>query len=247
MGPASEATREILWNISHAWILYVLLIVSLAVFALGAYRRIQSWKKGKGDHERFSDLPKRFFLMVREVLLQNRVRQSRFPALFHSFIFYSFLVLVLTTAVIALDVDFGTSLFRGYLYLTLTVAAEMAGVLILFGVLMACWRRYVKRPETLETSFADTWALLLLAIIVVTGFAAEGIRIGVAGDHWQGFSPVGSAVSLFFSGLARVPDLHCTRSFGGYIRVLFFSGSLRSLTQSLSTSSRCPRTRFSRS
>jgi Fe-S oxidoreductase/nitrate reductase gamma subunit len=201
MGPASEATREILWNISHAWILYVLLIVSLVVFALGACRRIQSWKKGKGDHERFSDLSKRFFLMVREVLLQNRVRQTGFPALFHSFIFYSLLVLVLTTAVIALDVDFGTSLFRGHLYLTLTVAAEMAGVLMLFGVLMACWRRYIKRPETLETTFADTWALLLLAIIVVTGFAAEGIRIGVAGDRWQGFSPVGSAVSLLFSGL----------------------------------------------
>ena len=201
MGPASGATREILWNISHTWILYVLLMVSLAVFALGACRRIQSWKKGKGDHERFSDLSKRFFLMVREVLLQNRVRQSGFPALFHSFIFYSFPVLVLTTAVIALDVDFGTSLFRGYLYLTLTVAAEMAGVLILAGVLMACWRRYVKRPETLETTFADTWALLLLATIVVTGFAAEGIRIGVAGDRWQGFSPVGSAVSHLFSGL----------------------------------------------
>ncbi len=210
MGQASEATREILWNISHTWILYLLLVVSLAVFALGACRRIQSWKKGKGDQERFSDLSKRFFLMVREVLLQNRVRQSGFPALFHSFIFYSFLVLVLTTAVIALDVDFGTSLFRGYLYLTLTVAAEMAGVLILFGVLMACWRRYAKRPETLETTFADTWALLLLAIIVVTGFAAEGIRIGVAGDSWQGFSPVGSAVSFLFSGVdpGTGPALH---------------------------------------
>jgi len=201
MEPASQATREIMWNISHGWIIYVLFLVSLAIFALGVYQRIQFWKRGKDDNERFSDLSRRFFFMLRELLFQKRVRQSGFPALFHSFVFYSFLVLVLTTGIIALDADFGTSLFRGPIYLTLTIASEIAGVLILLGVLMASWRRYVKRPETLETTFADTWALLLVALIVITGFAAEGIRIGVAGDRWQGFSPLGSALSLIFSGL----------------------------------------------
>ena len=139
--------------------------------------------------------------MLDEVFFQNRVRQSRMPALFHSFIFYSFLVLLLTTGIIALDYDLGTSLFRGPIYIFLTVASEIAGVLILFGVLMALWRRHFKRSATLETTPGDTLALLILALIIITGFCAEGIRIGVAGDRWQGFSPAGFMISSLFSGL----------------------------------------------
>ena len=148
MEPLSQATREIMWNISQAWIMYVLFVLSMAVFGFGLYKRIQFWRRGKADNERFSDLGKRFWLVMREVLLQNKVRQSLFPAFFHSFFFYSFIILILTTGIIALDYDFGTSLFTGYLYVFLSVASELAGVLILAGVLMALWRRLGSRPAT---------------------------------------------------------------------------------------------------
>ncbi len=188
-----------MWNITDMWLLYLLFFISLAFFGVGVYRRIQFWKKGKSDNERFSDLSKRFRFAIKEVLFQNKARQSGYPGLFHSLIFYSFLVLLVTTAIIALDYDFGTSLFKGYIYILFTVGAEIAGVLILIGVLMALWRRFVQKPETLETAFADTCALLLLALIIITGFAVEGIRISVAGDKWQAFSSVGYMISFFFS------------------------------------------------
>jgi len=201
MDPLSQATREIMWNIKDTWLLYVLFIVSLVCFGYGVYRRIQFWKKGKSDNERFSNLAKRFRFAIKEVLFQNKARQSGFPGLFHSSIFYSFLVLLVTTGIILLDYDMGTSLFNGYIYVFFTVGAELAGVLILVGVLMAFWRRFVQKPATLETALADTWALLLLALIIISGFAVEGIRIGVAGDKWHALSPVGYLVSFLFSGV----------------------------------------------
>ena len=76
-----------MWNISHGWIVYVLFLVSLVIFALGVYRRVEFWKKGKDDNERFSDLSRRLVFMLREVLFQKRVRQSGFRALFHSLVF----------------------------------------------------------------------------------------------------------------------------------------------------------------
>jgi len=54
MEPLSQATREILWNISHVWLIYALFAVVLAFFGFGVYRRIQFWKAGKADDERFT-------------------------------------------------------------------------------------------------------------------------------------------------------------------------------------------------
>jgi Fe-S oxidoreductase/nitrate reductase gamma subunit len=201
MEPLSEATREILWNISHVWVLYAIFAAAMVVFGFGVYQRIQFWRKGKSDDERFSELPRRLLFTLREVFAQSAVRQKRFPGLIHVFVLYSFLVLVVTTTVVAVDHDFGTSLFKGAIYVVLSIGAEFAGLLILLGLLVALWRRHVKRPVTLEAPLADTWAFLLLLGVIVTGFVVEALRIAVAGDAWARLSFAGAAISPLFSGL----------------------------------------------
>lgn len=201
MEPLSQATREIMWNVSLVPLFYSIFAVSMAVFGFGVYRRVRSWREGKSDGERRSELTQRFFFMLKEVFSQDKVREKRFPGLIHLFVFYSFLVLVVTTGVVFLDHDFGTSLFRGYLYVCLTVAAEIAGLLVLFGLLVAVWRRHAGRPPTLEVIPADSWGFWLLASVIITGFAVEAVRIGVAGDPWQRLSFVGYALSPLASEL----------------------------------------------
>ena len=204
MEPLSQATREIMWNVSHVPLFYAVFVVSLTVFGFGVYRRIQCWKAGKsvpGDSAGLSELTNRLLFMLKEVLSQNRVRQKRFPGVIHVFVFYSFLVLLVTTSIVSFDHDLGTALFRGHTYVFLTVAAEIAGVLILIGALAALWRRLVRRPPTLEATAADTWVFSLLALIIITGFAVEGVRIGVVEDPWQRFSFVGRAISPLVSQL----------------------------------------------
>jgi Fe-S oxidoreductase/nitrate reductase gamma subunit len=203
MNPLTEASREIMWNISHAWIMYLLFALALAAFGWGFYRRAIFWLRGKGDRERFSDWGKRLIILLREVFLQKRVRGSRFPAVFHSLIFYSFLGLVVTTTFIALDYDFGTNFFTGYLYVLLTVVADLAGLLILIGVGMAIYRRWIIKPKTLENTFGDAWSLAIIGLIVITGFLIEGLRIALIFDPWSHLSPVGLAASYLFTGITE--------------------------------------------
>jgi Fe-S oxidoreductase/nitrate reductase gamma subunit len=124
------------------------------------------------------------------------------PGWFHSFIFYSFLVLVLTTTVVGFDEDLGTHLFRGYTYAFLTVGSEVGGLLLMVGAGMAAARRFVSRPRTLPSTLGDGGALLLLSGLALTGFLVEGLRIAAIGDRWASLSPVGWAASKLFTGLS---------------------------------------------
>jgi len=196
-----EATRPIYWNIGGIWVMYLLFGLAMAAFAYGLWRRVRFWRAGKADGERLGEWGRRFWLLVKELLGQTRVRGSRLPGVFHSLIFYSFLVLVVTTAVVALDADLHTSFFRGWLYLTLSTGAELGGALILVGVGMAAWRRFVRRPETLTRGWADAWPLALVGLMTLTGFLVEGLRIAEAGDAWRAFTPVGWGAGLMFAGL----------------------------------------------
>lgn len=201
MSDISEATRQIMWNISYGWLMYAAFAIALGLFAWGLARRIRTWKKGKADDERLADLGKRFVFMIREIFLQRRVMDNAYPGFFHGFIFYSFLILFFTTLVVMMDYDFHTHLFTGWFYLLLSFAADAAGLFVIVGISMAAYRRYVEKKKTLSTVAEDFWVLLLLAAIILGGFLIEGLRMAMQGDPWAPFSPIGYVFSLAFAGI----------------------------------------------
>jgi Fe-S oxidoreductase/nitrate reductase gamma subunit len=209
MPPISEATRPLMWNISHVWIMYLLLVVAAAVFGWGIYRRIQFWRRGKNDKERLGDWGKRFKILLREVFLQKQVRNSAFPAVLHCFVFYSFIVLFVTTLIVMVDYDGGVLLgrdlnvFEGFIYVFFSVASELGGIFILLGIAMAVYRRYVLKPITIPNTVEDSIVLLMIAAMVVTGYLVEGLRIAVNGDPWKMISFVGWGVSGLFAGMSE--------------------------------------------
>jgi Fe-S oxidoreductase/nitrate reductase gamma subunit len=223
MSDLSQAQRPLLWNISSPGWMYLLLGLALAVFAYGLIQRVAFWRRGKLDGERLGEWATRVRFLLRELVLQRRIWDSRVPGIFHSLIFYSFLVLLLVTMVVAIDVDLGITWYRGFLYVALTMAAELAGLLVLIGVGMALWRRWVTRPTTLSARRGDPWALVFFGAIVLTGFGLEGLRIASRGDPWAYLSPVGWAISYLFKGLSSQDSatahqvlwwFHLTMAFG---------------------------------
>ena len=86
----SEAAREIMWNVSSFFAFYLLFFAALIIFSYGAYSRICFWKKGKSDKERFLNLPKRFYILIKTIFLQKKVAASIYPGIYHGFFFYSF-------------------------------------------------------------------------------------------------------------------------------------------------------------
>ncbi len=209
MPPLSDATRPLMWNISQVWVMYGLFIIAVAICAYGVYRRIELWRNGKDDNERLSDWGKRLKILLREIFLQKKVRNSSYPAIFHSFVFYSFIALFVTTLLVMVEYDishlFGIQLniFEGFVYVFFSVASELAGILILIGIAMAAYRRYVSKPITLPTTPEDGLVLLLIAVMVITGYLVEGLRIAVNGDPWKVLSFVGLGFSSLFAGIGE--------------------------------------------
>jgi Fe-S oxidoreductase/nitrate reductase gamma subunit len=209
MPSLSGATRPLMWNISHVWVMYGLFVIALAIFAWGLYRRIEFWRQGKGDNERLADWGKRLKILLKEVFLQKQVRNSAFPAILHCLVFYSFIALVVTTLIVMIQYDAGhllglrLNIFQGFVYVLFSVLSELGGILVLIGIAMAAYRRYVVKPETLPNTLEDGLVLLLLAGMVITGYFVEGLRIAVNGDQWSLLSPVGLAISRLFAGVDR--------------------------------------------
>ncbi|MBU2647484.1 4Fe-4S dicluster domain-containing protein [bacterium] len=203
MNNLAVATRQIMWNVPFQWLMYPLFIVSLISLGYGLYQQIARWRSGVADKERLSDYSRRLLFTVREILLQSRVRRSSIAGVFHSLFFYAFIIFIVTTAVIALDYDFGTRFFHGYVYLVLTGISDLAGLLFLLGLMMAFWRRIVIRPGYLATDRKDTVALLLLMVIILTGFMIEGLRIMLTRDPWAPYSPVGQLTGQLFGGISE--------------------------------------------
>lgn len=66
-----DATRPILWNIQHAWIMYVLLVPTMAVAGYGIYRRVKLWRRGQSE-PRFDRPLERIRLLVTNAVLHLR-------------------------------------------------------------------------------------------------------------------------------------------------------------------------------
>lgn len=204
---ATAAHREIMWNMglfTHI-AMYALMVVSFVIFGFGLRRRIRFWKMGKPEAERAGDWGKRLWIMIRETFLQNQARNRPLPAVFHSMIFYSFVMLFIATLIVMADMDFGIDIFHGTFYLVISLLADLAGAFLLVGLVIAAVRRYFSKPKFLpETKPVDTWVLAILAFLALTGFLAEGARIAhhPNGDPWRAYTPVGSAFAALVGGLS---------------------------------------------
>ncbi len=207
VGAGSVPTRELMWNMGTAThvVMYALMVVAFVIFGIGLRKRIRFWKRGKPDTERAGDWGKRLWILFRETFLQSQARNRFLPGLFHSLIFYSFLVLFITTLIVMLDMDFGTHIFHGSIYLVVSLLADLAGACLLIGLIIAAVRRYLAKPDFLpQTKPVDALVLAILAFLVLTGFIAEGARISFhpAGDPWKAWTPVGAFFAALLGGLS---------------------------------------------
>lgn len=194
------ATREIYWNISLHWLLFPLLVVALAIFAYGFYRRWRLWQMGKPGRWQHQ-----FWSGVGDVLTfgfgHRRLLKKAYPGVMHVLIFWGGILLLFATAMVALQADFGLDLFRGGLYLFIKLTANLFGLLVLLGIALAAWRRYVIRPQYLENKPDDAVTLSLIAAILVTGFMVEGLRIAAVPDPWAQWGFVGDWLAGLFQAV----------------------------------------------
>lgn len=209
-------TREVYFNISGIWLMYAMLAVTLAIFAYGVYRRVILWRLGQ-PVDRARPMGARLRLLLQQVLSHRPLLRRNVGAGFsHFLLFWGFVFLFLATTVVFIHQDLKLPIMQGWFYLWFqSLAVDLFGALAVLGTLYLLWQRYVtKAPRLKPDRLSDGVILLLILVILVTGFVLEGLRIELTRDPWAAWSPVGYAVGLFLTAML---DTEAARSFHRYL------------------------------
>jgi ferredoxin len=200
----AEATRQIYWNISHIWVMYLLLLPTAVVAGYGVYRHFSRWRRGL-PAARFDRPVERVQLVASHALAQRRTARNRYAGLFHRLITYGFIILTIATTVVALDADFDTTIMRGRFYLYFqSFVVDLFGALVMVGIGMAAARRYLKRPKKLVYTNEASLILAAIFLMCLQGFLIEGWRIAATNDPWGAWSPFGNLIARASRSLISV-------------------------------------------
>ena len=210
----SEVGRETYLGIGSVGyaLFYLLVVITLAVFAYGLYQRFSRYTQGDDDpFDRLDDLPNRIVSSAKIVLSnEKQFNRDLYGGLMHSFILWGFLTLLIATTIIAVEqygteLLFGIAFWQGDFYLAYQFMVDAMGLLFVVGIGMAIYRRYWVRNKRLwgrHTSSEDDIFIWTLFGLGVGGFLLEGLRIYITGmpEH-EVVSFVGYGLALLFGAV----------------------------------------------
>ncbi len=204
--------REVFWNTAHfEALLFIFAAVALLIFGYGVYRRWQMWKAIGKPELRLDNLGQRLRMLLVNGLFQVKTFREVYPGIMHGLIFFGFCILSIGTFFDALEFHvtepLGFAFLRGQVYLYFSLAMEVFGLCILAGILMALYRRYIAKPDFLgykgkqDNTPDDAVVLILIGLIILTGFVIEALRIHVTRPSWEVWSFGGWWLAAAFGGL----------------------------------------------
>ncbi len=202
-------SREIFWNIPYNYVLYILAAIAVAFWVFSIYRRYKLWQVGKPD-DCSKNISKRILVFIRtavvDILAHRRFLRDLYPGIMHLVIFWGCVILLLAAAIDAVTHYIGHHV-TGAPYLWFSLIVDIGGLLILIGIIMAAYRRYIWKPERLNTILDDGIVMALIIVILFTGYLVEGLRqaateINIHPD-WAVWSPGGFVFAKAFAGMSQ--------------------------------------------
>lgn len=178
---------------------YISLYISLAIFVVGLIYKIATWfflktsvdSKTIPTAKRVSSALKgiistifsskiltliKVFLL--DIILQRKLLQEDFFRwLTHILIYGAFMLLLFMHA---LDKFITAAIFTDYLSTInpFLFLRDLFAAFVIIGICMAIYRRFILKAPRLTTNPMDIYAIILLAIIMVSGILLEGCEIG---------------------------------------------------------------------
>ena len=202
-------TREIMWNVDLGGQVgvYLFLAIPFILLSFGIIRRIWMWNKGCPEN-RFDQMSDRFIAAVRDTIAHGRIvrKTSLYSGVMHVLIFWGFVLLFIGTIIVLIEHDItvpllGYSFYQGNFYLGYKLVMNAAGLMVIAGVLMAFYRRYVVQPSHVKTAPDDIILLTLLLLLVVQGYMVQALRLAVEMDAWAAWSFVSYPMALMLQEL----------------------------------------------
>ncbi|RLB79560.1 MAG: hypothetical protein DRH24_12310 [Deltaproteobacteria bacterium] len=174
------------------------LYASLIIFAIGLAIKIWTWfsrsigtsAKQIPTSERVSAAVKGIFrvvfsakiltlikVFILDVVLQVRILKEDFLRwVMHMLIYVGFMLLLLMHA---LENFISEPLFTGY-YSTINpfmFLRDLFGLMVIAGIAIAIFRRFILKVPRLKTNAMDHYAIVILAVIMLSGVLLEGAKI----------------------------------------------------------------------
>jgi len=176
----------------------VLLYASLTICILGLIYKVSNWFTRKIGFQAYrfttaqrvtaaaKGIPAVIFsakililikVFILDVLLQLRILKEDFLRwLMHMLIFWGFILLVLMHA---MDSIISEPMFSNY-YPTVNpfmFLRDMFGFMVIVGIGIAVFRRFIIKVPRLKTSAMDHYAIVIVAVIMLSGIFLEGLKI----------------------------------------------------------------------
>jgi len=191
------------------WQTFVFIIVAGAAFSYSGYRFSLLFKmaknhKGKTWSPRLNNIPSRIGSVIENVLFQRSVFRNRYSGMLHSMIFWGFLIITIGTLeqfVSTIHNEANFEFLGQGLYSGLVFVQDIFTLLVLVGVTMAAYRRFVRRPEGLGKSRDASMVLLLTGSLMISIFLMNAFHILGLNPWFAGSMPLSSSVASVFGGL----------------------------------------------
>ena len=182
-------------------LLWLLVLVMGTIAGWRFFRVLRPVFSGAAD-PRF-DRPGQRLRGLLQALLHRRLLRLRFAGTLHAMIFVSFFVLF--TSIVE---TFGGGLFPGFSLAPLggnswiALLQDIFAVVMLAGVAMAGWQRYLRRPVRFKgSSLADASVIYaLIVVIVVSMLLQAAFSLAAGGSLATAWRPVAGAIAAVLPG-----------------------------------------------
>ena len=180
---------------NEQFILALGILVSLGSFVYEVGRRIRIVLKGK-DNLPFDRIGARLWRTFREVILQKKVISGRFwPGLMHGLVFWGFMVFGLVT-LNHFAIGFGRPIMSDSVHSFYSIIVIPFAILVIIGMLMLAYRRFVSRPEALGKLSPTSGIVAIFIVVLMVTYLID--ETGISGSAWKVNWWIHSAVILVF-------------------------------------------------
>jgi Fe-S oxidoreductase/nitrate reductase gamma subunit len=198
-------------NVPYEWLIYLIMFIPIGIFLYGFYERARVWMLAKGELHRNDKVGARIWSWFVFSFAQARVIRKPLAGWMHAFLFWGFLVLALAAGVDASHFWLGFPHIEGSSYIGFSAVVDILGLMALIGIIVLAAIRYIQKPDRLnDTRAEDGWMILLIFVILLTGYFIEGLRIAAQIQMSTTFdqiayeqlaSPIGWVFASMFGGM----------------------------------------------
>ena len=213
--------RTDFWNIGYpiGALVYTTAFIAVLAVLWGLYKRQQLWRLGKSNPDT-GPWSGRLIPTLRLLLLdtfghRRFIKREWLPGAMHFFIFWGMLVLFVATTLSM--VEFNIEQYLGVRPITVQWSLQLeliwdifGGGFLFIGLMIALYRRYVQRPERLNTVTENGVLIGLILAMVLTGFLLQSLRMAATemeptsalyNPDWAPWSPISYVIALAIRGL----------------------------------------------